>query len=68
MKTESTRTFDEVRACAGFQPPSRDYNTGLLTDDLAQEADMCMMESLAGAAALNIVIDGWTSPSGTAHI
>jgi hypothetical protein len=67
MKTESTRTFAEVRACAGFQPPSRDNITGLITDDLTPEADMSMMESLAGTATLSIVIDSWTSSSGTAH-
>ncbi len=47
-------------------PPSRDYVTGL-TDDLALEADIFIMKSLAGAATPSIAIDGWTSPSGKAH-
>jgi hypothetical protein len=67
MNTVSTPAFAEVCASVGLQPPSRDYMTRLITKDLALEADMFMMDSLAGAATLSIVTDGWTSPSGTAH-
>jgi hypothetical protein len=67
MNTVSTPAFADVCACAGFQPPSRGYITGLVTGDLAQEADMFMMESLTGAATLSIVTDGWTSPDGKSH-
>ena len=57
MSTVSTAAFPELCTCMGFQAPSRDYITRLITEDLALEADMFMMKSLAGAATLSKL--GW---------